>query len=315
MSGMTRAPKEPTDLPLRTWRVVLKRTLREVRDDHLTDWAAALTYYSVLAIFPALIVLVAVVGLVGSHPSTTNALLDVVRQLGPSSAVDTFRGPIEEVVREKGGAGALLSVGLLGAVWSASGYVGAFIRASNVIYEVEEGRRFWTLRPLQIAVTIVMVLVAALVAVSLVVTGPVAGAIGNVVGLDDTAVTIWNVAKWPVLLLVVTTMFAFLYYVAPNVRQPGFAWISPGGVLAVVMWLVASVGFGLYAAYFGTYNATYGSLGGVVIFLIWLWLTNLALLVGAELNAELERGRELELGLPAEEELQLPPREAPKDAR
>lgn len=312
---MTRAPKEPTDLPLRTWRVVLKRTLREVRDDHLTDWAAALTYYSVLAIFPALIVLVAVVGLVGSHPSTTNALLDVVRQLGPSSAVDTFRGPIEEVVREKGGAGALLSVGLLGAVWSASGYVGAFIRASNVIYEVEEGRRFWTLRPLQIAVTIVMVLVAALVAVSLVVTGPVAGAIGNVVGLDDTAVTIWNVAKWPVLLLVVTTMFAFLYYVAPNVRQPGFAWISPGGVLAVVMWLVASVGFGLYAAYFGTYNATYGSLGGVVIFLIWLWLTNLALLVGAELNAELERGRELELGLPAEEELQLPPREAPKDAR
>jgi membrane protein len=305
-------PDEPTELPRQWWWGAAKRTVREARDDGLTDWAAALTYYAVLAMFPALLVLVALVGLVGSYPQTTNALLDIVRQVGPRSAVDTFRDPIVEVVRNKGGAGALLGVGLLGALWSASGYVGAFIRASNVIYEVQEGRRFWRLRPLQILITIGMTLTAALVAVSLVVTGPLADAVGDVVGLGNAAVTIWNIGKWPVLLLVVITMFAVLYFVAPNVRQPGFSWITPGGVLAVLTWLLGSLGFGIYVANFGSYNSTYGSLGGVVIFLVWLWLGNLALLLGAEFNAELERSRELARGEPAEEILQLPPRQAPR---
>jgi membrane protein len=303
----------PTDLPRRSWWSVLKRTVREVRDDNLTDWAAALTYYAVLALFPALVALVALVGLFGSYPQTTDALLDIVDDIGPESAVETFRGPIEEVVRQKGGAGALLGVGLLGALWSASGYVGAFMRASNVVYETEEGRRFWKLRPLQIGITLVMVIVAALVGASVALTGPLARSVGDVIGLGDTAVTLWNIGKWPVIALIVTTMFAFLYWVGPNVRQPSFRWITPGGVLALVTWLVASAGFALYVAFFGSYNKTYGSLGGVVIFLVWLWLTNLALLVGLEFNAELERGRELALGQPAEDELQLPPREAPRD--
>jgi membrane protein len=257
-------------------------------------------------------VLVALLGVLGTYPKTTNALLDIVRDLGPSSAVETFREPVEGVVRNKGGAGALLGVGLLFAIWSASGYIGAFMRASNVIYEVEEGRRFWALRPLQIVVTIVMVLATALVAMAIVVTGPLAQSIGDVIGLGDTAVTVWNIAKWPVLLLVVLTMIAFLYYAAPNVKQPGFRWITPGSVVAVVIWLVVSIGFGIYVANFGSYNKTYGTLGGVVIFLVWLWLTNLAILFGAEYNAELERSRELEQGLPAESELQLPPRREPK---
>jgi membrane protein len=290
-----------------TW-ASFKRTIREFRQDNLTDWAAALTYYAILALFPGLIVLVAILGLAGHHPQTTNALLDIVRDVGPASAVETFRGPIESVVKANAGAGALLGVGLLTALWSASGYVGAFIRASNAIYEVEEGRSFWTRRPLQLAITLAMVLLLALVAISIVVTGPLARSIGDVVGVGSTAVSVWNAAKWPVILAVVTGMFALLYYIAPNVRQPKLRWVTPGGVVAVLAWLVASAGFAFYVANFGSYNKTYGSLGGGAVFLVWLWLSNLALLFGAEFDAELERSRELDAGLPAEESIQLPPR-------
>jgi membrane protein len=306
-------PTSPRRLSRREWLAVVRRTVREFRDDRLTDWAAALTYYAVLALFPALLVFVALVGLFGQYPKTTDSLLEIVGKLGPRSAVDTFREPITSVVRDKGGAGALLGVGLLGAVWSASGYVGAFMRASNAIYEVEEGRRFWKLRPIQIAVTVLMVLMAAIVAMAIVVTGPLAHAIGDVIGLGDTAVLVWEIAKWPVLLVVVLTMFAILYYVAPNVRLPAFRWLSPGAVVAITIWLVSSVAFGVYVRNFGSYNKTYGALGGVIIFLVWMWLSNLALLVGAEFNAELERGRELQAGITdAEAEIQLPPRDAPK---
>jgi membrane protein len=307
------SPSTPVHLSRHSWMGVLRRTVREFRDDNITDWAAALTYYAVLALFPALVVFVALVGLFGQYPRTTDALLRIVGHLGPHSAVDTLRGPMTSVVQHKGGAGALLTVGLLGAIWSASAYVGAFIRASNAIYEVREGRRFWKLRPLQIAVTVVMVLAAALVAVMIVVTGPVARAIGDVVGLGSGAVLVFDIVKWPVLLVVVITMFAVLYYVAPNVQLPGFRWITPGGVLAIVVWLVASLGFGLYVANFGSYNKTYGTLAGMIVFLVWMWITNVAILLGAEFNAELERGRELAMGqTAAEDEIQLPPRDEPK---
>lgn len=298
---------------MRRWRSVLGRTIREFRADNLTDWAAALTYYAVLSLFPGLLTLVAILGLAGQHPETTNALLGIVDDVGPSSAVDTFEEPIREVVENKGGAGALLGVGLLLALWSASGYVGAFMRASNAIYEVEEGRPFWKLRPLQVAVTTVMVLLLAFVAVGLVVTGPLAEAVGDAVGVGDGAVTVWEIAKWPVLLAIVMGMFAALYYVAPNVRRPRYRLVSPGGVLAVVVWVIGSAGFAFYVANFGSYNATYGALGGVITFLVWLWLSNIALLLGAELDAEWEREREIDAGVPAAaERIQLPPREPAK---
>ena len=306
-------PASPTDLPGHSWLAIVKRTVAEFRDDNLTDWAAALTYYATLALFPALIVLVSLLGLFGQYPETFNAILDIVRQIGPASAVDTFAGPIESVVREKTAAGTLLGVGLLTALWSASGYIGAFIRASNAVYEIEEGRPFWKLRPLQIGITILMVLLMAAIAVALVVSGPLAEAVGNVVGLGDTAVTIYQIAKWPIIVAIVMLMFAFLYYVAPNVRQPRFRWVTVGGIVAVLVWILASAAFALYVSNFGSYNKTYGSLGSVILFLTWLWISNLALLFGVELDAELERERELEAGLPAEEELQLPRRQAPKD--
>jgi membrane protein len=306
------APRGPTDLSTRSWWRSARRTVKEFREDNLTDSAAALTYYSVLSLFPALVALVSIVGLFGDPRSTTRTLGELVSQVGPASATRTLRSTIESLTAHRSAAGVLLVVGIGASLWSASGYVGAFIRASNFIYEVREGRPFWKLRPLQLLVTLGMVLMLALVAIMLVVSGPVASAVGGAIGASDAAVTAWNIAKWPVLLAVVLTMFAVLYYVSPNVRLPGFRWITPGSLLALAAWVIASAGFAFYVAHFASYNRTYGTLGGAVTFLVWLWIGNLALLLGLELNAELERSRELARGqAAAERELQLKPRQPP----
>jgi len=307
-----KAPDDPTDLPKRSWWDTLKRTFREFKEDDLTDWAAALTYYAVLSLFPALIALVSMVGLIADPATITRVLTDTVSSLGPKSAVDTFKGPIESVTSSESRAGLGLILGLAGALWTASGYVGAFMRASNSIYEIEEGRPFYKLRPLQILVTLILELMLAIVVVALIVSGPLATAIGNAVGLGDTALTIFNIVKWPVLLVIVSLMLAVLYYAGPNAKLPGFQWISPGSVVAVVIWIIASAAFAFYVSRFGSYDKTYGTLGGVITFLVWMWITNIAVLFGAELNAELERSRELAAGQPAEDEIQLPPRTAPK---
>jgi membrane protein len=294
-------------------RAVLRRTAKEFRQDNITDWAAALTYYAVLALFPALIVLIALVGLLGQYPQTTNSLLEIFKQAHVSGDVlKTLTKTINGVVQNKGGAGALLGVGLLGALWSASGYVGAFMRASNAIYETPEGRPFWKLRPLQVLVTLAMVLLLALVLVALVVSGPLAKAVGNQIGLGSSFVTVYGIAKWPIMAAVVGLIVSVLYYVAPNARLGKFRWVTPGSVVALVVWAVATVGFFLYVSNFGSYNKTYGTLGAVITLLVWLWISNVALLFGQELNAEIERERELGAGMPAESELQLPPRDAPK---
>ncbi len=304
--------QRPHELGGRAWVATLKRTVREFRQDNITDWAAALTYYAVLALFPALIALVSIVGLVADPRTVTDTLDQVVSKLGPDSASQTFSGPIRSITSHRSAAGLLLLVGVVLALNAASGYIGAFIRASNVIYEVEEGRSFWKLRPLQLGVTLVMVLAVAVVFLALVVSGPLAEAVGGAIGLSDLAVTLYGLAKWPVLAGLVVTMLGLLYYVAPNARIAGPRWITPGSVLALVLWVLASAAFALYVAHFGSYDKTYGTLGGVVTFLVWLWLTNVAVLLGAELNAELERSRELEAGVPgAGESLQLPPREDP----
>jgi membrane protein len=291
---------DPSAIPGTGRWAILKRTYVEFKDDNLTDWAASLTYYAVLALFPALLALVALVGIFGQYPQTTNAL---------GGLQDTIDG----IVKNKGGAGALLGLGLAGAVWSASGYIGAFMRASNAIYEVDEGRPFWKLRPLQVAVTLVMVLLVALVLIALVVSGPLADALGSKLGLGSAGVTAYQIAKWPAMAVVVLAMLAVLYYVAPNARLPRIQWLSPGAVAALVIWVLASAAFGFYVANFGSYNKTYGTLGGAISLLVWLWISNLAVLFGQELNAEIERGRELTAGLPAERDLQLEPREPPKD--
>jgi membrane protein len=305
-----RAPDEPTDLGGRGWWAALKRTVREFKDDNLTDWAAALTYYSVLAIFPALIVLVSILGLVGE--SATQPLIDNLGTVAPGPAQEIFTNAIENLQGDQGAAGVLFIVGLLGALWSASGYVGAFMRASNAIYDIEEGRPVWKTLPVRVSLTLVLLVLLAITTLAVVLTGGLAARVGDLIGVGDTAVTAWNIAKWPVIIVVVMAMFAVLYYVAPNVRKPGLRLVTPGGVVAVLGWIVVSAGFGVYVANFGSYDKTYGSLGGVIVFLVWLWLSNVALLFGAEFDAELERSRQLQAGLPAEETLQLPERVPPK---
>jgi membrane protein len=307
------APDTPTDLPKRSWKDTLKRTFREFQEDNLTDWAAALTYYAVLSVFPALIALLSIVGLVADPATVTRVITETVSEIGPASAAETFSGPINDITSNTSAAGLALVLGLAGALWTASGYVGAFMRASNSIYEIEEGRPFWKLRPLQILVTLAMVMMLAIVVLGLVISGPFATALGSALGIGDTAVTIFQFGKFPVLLVVVMLMLAVLYFASPNAKLPGFKWISPGSVVAVVVWVLASALFAFYVANFGNYQKTYGTLGGVVSFLVWMWITNLAVLFGAELNAELERSRELEAGEPAHEEIQLEPRTPPKD--
>jgi len=294
----------------------VKRTVTEFSEDNMSDWAAALTYYGLLSLFPALIALVSIVGLVGDPASTTKTITEMVTKLGPSSAADTFAGPIKSITSHRSAAGILFVVGLATALWSASAYVGAFMRAANVIYETPEGRPFWKLRPLQILVTLVMLILLAAVAIALVLTGPVVDAVAGPLGIGSTAVSIWNIAKWPALLIVVVTMFAVLFYAAPNVKLAGFKWVTPGAVLAIVVWLIASAALAFYVANFSSYDTTYGALGGVVCLLVWLWLTNVALLLGMELNSERERSRELAAGVPgADRELQLDARSAPNRQR
>ncbi len=308
-----RAPEKPTDLQKPALGGVLKRTAREFKEDNVTDWAAALTYYGVLAIFPALLALVSIVGLLGQ--SATQALVDNLGQVAPGPAKEIFTTAIENLQQSQGAAGVLFVVGLAAALWSASGYVAAFMRASNAIYDVEEGRPFWKTGPVRLGVTLVMLVLLAISALAVVLTGGLADQVGRLLGLGTTVVTIWDVAKWPVLLVIVSLMFAILYWASPNVRQPGFRWLSPGGLLAVILWLLASAAFAFYVANFGSYNKTYGALGGVIVFLVWLWISNIAVLLGAEFNAELERGRQIEAGHPPDKEPFLEPRDTRKMSR
>src|SRR3954462_3745362 len=306
------ALSHPIALPRQTWKGTLARTAAEFKRDKLNHWGAALTYYAVLSMFPALLVLVSLVGLLADPARVTKVLTDTVSELGPATAATTFQGPIETLTSSRGTAGVMFVVGVVSALWAASGYVSAFADASNTIYEVEEGRPFWTLKPLQLAVTFVLILLAALVALALVLSGPIVGALGSSLGLSDMALTVWRYAKWPAMIVLVLVIFGALYYTSPNARVTGFRWVTGGAIVALLVWIAASIALALYVANFGSYNKTYGTRGGVVVFLLWLWITNMAILLGAEFNAETERARQIETNVPgAERNLQLEEREPP----
>ena len=299
-----------------SWWATIKRTASEFQEDNLMDWAAALTYYGLLALFPALISMVSLIGIFGDPKSTTDSLTEIITEIGPASAAETFKGPIEAITENRNTAGVTFVLGLAAALWSASGYVGAFTRASNVIYETPEGRPFWKLRPLQILITLVMIVLIGLLAVSLALTGPVVSAIAQPLGISGTAVDLWNIVKWPVMALVFLLAIAVLYYATPNVKLRGFKWITAGSLVAIVVWIIASALFAFYVANFGSYDKTYGTLGGLIALLVWFWITNLAILFGHQLNAERERSLEIEEGRPrAEREIQLEPRNEPKEPK
>ncbi|TNH23063.1 YihY/virulence factor BrkB family protein [Micromonospora orduensis] len=299
--GPDAGPDSPTDLPGSGWKAALRRTVTEFQDDSLTDWAAALTYYGVLSIFPGLLVLISILGLLGED--ATNGVRDTVNQAVPNDSIQKIINDAIGTAQDNGGLASIAAIiGVVAAFWSASGYIGAFMRASNTIYDVPEGRPIWKTLPIRLGVTAVIGVLLLASAVIVVFTGRLAEAVGDVVGLGSTAVTVWDIAKWPVLLILVSLMFAILYWASPNARHGGFRWVSPGGVLAVVIWLVISGLFAFYVSNFGSYNKTYGALAGVIIFLIWLWLSNIAILLGAEFDAELERGRAISAGHSVDDE-------------
>jgi membrane protein len=304
----SRKPDSPADITKPSWLYILRKTAREFTSDQATDLAASLTYYGTLALFPALLAFVSLLGVVGDAEQTTQAMLDLLGGLVPADTLDTIREPLTELTQSPA-AGLALVTGILGALWSASGFVGAFGRAMNRIYAIEEGRPFWKLRPITLLVTVVAVVFAVVAAVLIVVSGPIARQIGDIIGLGDTAVFVWNIVRWPILVAIAVIVIAILYYATPNIKQPKFRWMSLGAFAALVVWALASLGFGFYVANFGNYDATYGSIGGVIVFLLWIWISNIALLFGAELDAELERGRQLQAGIEAEETIQLPPRD------
>ena len=306
-----RKPDSPTDVSKPSWKYIARKTLREFTSDQCPDLAASLTYYGVLSLFPALLALVSLLGIFGQPEKTTAALLDIVQGIAPGSTVDMIRQPVEELTTSPA-AGFALVIGLATALWSASGYVGAFGRAMNRIYEIDEGRGFVKLRGTMLGVTLLAVVIVALLAAMLVISGPVAEAVGGVLGLGGMFLTVWNIAKWPVIVLLVIVIIAVLYYATPNVRQPKFRWMSIGSFIALMAFVLASLGFGFYVANFSSYDKTYGAIGGVIVMLLWLWILNMSLLFGAEFDAEMERGRQLQAGIKAEETIQLPPRDTKK---
>jgi len=273
----------------------------------MTDWAAALTYYSVMSIFPGIVLLTALVGVAGR--SVTQPLIDNIEQMAPGQAREVLKTVITQLGESSGFAGPLAIVGLLAALWAASAYIAAFIRASNTIYEMDEGRPLWKMLPLRLALTLTMIVLLAVSLFGVVITGGIAERVGSWLGIGQIGVQVWDILKWPVIALLVSLAIALLYWAAPNVRHPGFRWLTPGSVLAVLVWVLASVGFGIYVATFASYNKTYGSLAGVVVFLVWLWVANLAVLLGAEFDAELARGQKIEIGLPENREPFLEPRD------
>jgi membrane protein len=308
-AGTHGPPEEPFQLGARSWRRVLVRTMREFDEDKLFDWAAALTYYTILSIFPGLLVLVSVLGLLGE--SAIQPLLDNLRALTPEPARDILEAGARSLTEAQGTAGIFVVLGAAGALWSASGYVAAFMSASNIVYDVPEGRPVWKTLPIRLAITVVIGVMLVVSVVMVVFTGRLADAVGGALGAGSLPLKIWGFAKWPVLLVLVSQMFALLYWASPNARQGGFRWISPGGLLAVLVWMIASVGFATYANHFGSYNKTYGTLGGIILFFVWLWMSNVAVLLGAEFDAELHRGRAIAAGQPEEQEPYVELREEP----
>ncbi|MFF8835940.1 YihY/virulence factor BrkB family protein [Streptomyces sp. NPDC015130] len=302
-----RAPDRPSELPKRSWKAVLRGTLKEFKDDELADRAAALTYYGVLALFPALLVLVSLLGIAGE--SVTEQVLDNLQKLTPGAARDVISNAVQQLQGNAGLGSLLAVVGVLVAIWSASGYVAAFIRASNAVYDMPEGRPVWKVLPLRVGLTVVLMVLAVASALIVVFTGGLARQAGSALGVSDTAMTVWAIAKWPVLLVLVTVMIALLYWAAPNAKGRGFRWVTPGSFLALVIWMIASAGFAFYVANFGSYNKTYGTLGGLIIFLVWLWITNLAVLLGLEFDAEMVRQRAIAGGQPEDEEPYVEPRD------
>ncbi len=284
--------------PRAGWIVIFKRSLKQLKRDGITDRAATLTYFGVLAIFPAVLVLVSILGLIG--PDTAQRFLTSVQSVAPGGVTDFLSAVIGQVQGKAGAASAAAIVGILVALWSASGYIAAFMRSANAVYHVPEGRPVWKTIPVRLGTTVSVVVLLVLCVVIVGVTGPIADKIGQLIGVGGALQWLWAIAKWPVLIILVALLFSLLYGVTPNVKYGRFRLLTAGGVVAVVIWLVASGLFGVYVSFSGSYNKTYGSLATVIVFLVWLWISNIAILIGLEFDSEVARERMIRAGAPSD---------------
>ena len=287
-------PDTPTELKGKGLFAAVKRTFKQFSEDNISDWSAALTYYGLLSIFPGLLVLVSLLGMLSNNGQQT--VQSTVKEVAPSQQLQSLVQTVLSQVQDPGKAGIAALIGIAVAFWSASGYIAAFMRASNAIYDVPEGRPIWKTLPIRLGVTAIIGIMLVISAAIVVFTGDLAQVVGEKIGMGGVAVTVWSIAKWPVLIILVSLMFAILYWASPNAKTGGFRWVSPGGIFAVVLWILASAAFAIYLGNFANYNKTYGTLGGVIAFLVWLWISNIAILLGAELDAELQRGRAIAAG-------------------
>lgn len=300
------------DSPIRLsrddWRVILTRTLHEYRINQVNDIAAALTFYTLLATLPATLAALAMLGIFGSAEAVVGDMLEVVAELGGGSVVDALSEPIDQLLNASH-AGLAFATGLVGALWATSGFVGSFGRGMNRIYDVEEGRPFWEMRPTMLLVSAALLVLGATAMACLIVTGPVAEATARVLGLDEGAAVWWDLGKLPLLAAIGVGVMALLYWAAPNVKRRNVRWISVGATGALLAWAITTALFALYVLGFGSYQRAYGVLGGAIAFLLWIWLSQLALIFGAVLDTEVERTRQLRSGIAAEEHVQLPLRD------
>ena len=290
----------PHPLPLRlrqlgwrSWRSVFWRSVVGYIEDDCSDFAAAMTYQAVTAFIPSLVVIVALVNLVTDGSTVITATVGILRDLGLGSVVgnESLLSVVQALLVQQNSAKVLLGFGLLLALWSASGFVSTFTRASNRIYGVREGRSWWKLQLLEIALAAVALVLLAAIGAGLVISGPLVDAVGNALNAGATTRLLWSIGRWPVLVMIAMLVLSLLFWIAPNVRQPRFRWLTVGGAVALLVWAVASSAFGLYVANFGSYNRTYGSLGAIMAFLVWIYLSNIALLLGVQVNAEVQRAR------------------------
>src|ERR671926_163094 len=284
----------------RAWTVV-KRTVVSFYDDQGTHHAAALTYYGLMSLFPVLLIAVALLGLIGEYPDTYNAIIHYLRRVVPATTLAPINNALRVAFQSKGTAAASLVIAVLTALYGATGYLEAARRALNVVFDSKNGRGFFRRKLIDAASTVVL-LGLLLATVSFMFAG--GGVVHDLLGPDGTRV--WRIARWPGALVSALLVFSFVYFVTPDVKQRGFQWVTPGAALGVALWILASVGFSTYITHFPGVNVTYGSFAAAIILIVWLWLTNVALLLGAELNAEIERQKELAEGVPESETLKLP---------
>jgi membrane protein len=291
---------------MRRLAAIGKRTLVAFYDDQMTHHAAALTYYSLMSLFPALLIAVSLLGIVGQYPATYDAIVGYLRDVAPASALDALDSSVRHALQSKGTAVTTLAVSAVVALYGATGVLEATRRALNVVFDVKHGRSFLQRKTVDVLSSVVLMTLVLTTLVLVFVGGRFARDLLGFAGLGGTGADVWSVVRWPVAVALAVFVFSFLYYVTPDVEQRSFRWITPGAAVGVAVWLLASYGFSVYISSFADVGAVYGAFAGAIVLVGWMWLSNVALLLGAEVNAAIERDRELHAGAPREPTLQLP---------